>query len=193
MGTWIEGKPWDTINGQFDFKVATKSFKLGKLLNGCRKTPAPGQKNRMNLFFKPWKIYRTAVHIVAPSQAAAKVHAWLTTYFIVKEFPLVAGKQSCPGPKTSSGRVFPHVLWGEDGQPHGQRANATLILWLPFSQLASSQSHHHHTTTKNQSNRYSTFNYTSLKPASAIHWHSVDLPSRMVVTLAMRLSFTCCT
>ena len=143
MGTWIEGKPWDTINGQFDFKVATKSFKLGKLLNGCRKTPAPGQKNRMNLFFKPWKIYRTAVHSVAPSQAAAKVHAWLTTYFIVKEFPLVAGKQSCPGPKTSSGRVFPHVLWGEDGQPHGQRANATLILWLPISRLASSQSHHH--------------------------------------------------
>ena len=36
---------------------------------------------------------------------------------------------------------FSHVFWAgpENCQPHGQRANVALILWLPLSRLASSQ------------------------------------------------------
>ena len=91
---------------------------------------------------------------------------------------------------------FFHVLWeGENGQPHGQRANVALILWLPFSRLASSQTptdpkasllSQCHPTPPPHHQPNPTYSYT--KPATAIHWHPVDLPSRMAVTLPVRLS-----
>ena len=101
-----------------------------------------------------------------------------------------------------SGRVFSHVLW-ERMVSHTDREPMllALILWLPLSRLASSQTPtdpmasllsqcHPTTPPHHQPNPY-TYSYT--KPATAIHWHPVDLPSRMAVTLPVRLSTYCCT